>query len=317
MPIKPTIAVIGATGAQGGGLAQAILNDPAKRFLLRAITRKPDGAAARALAAQGAEVIAADSDDEGSLPRAFAGAQGLFAVTNFWEHLSPEREIVQAGNIARAARQAGVAHVIWSTLDDTRKFIPLDDDRMPTLMGRYKVPHFDAKGEADAFFAGLPVTYLRTTFYWDNLIHFGMGPRRDDAGRLTFVLPMGDRKMPGIAAADIGHVAFALLAQGAPASDRIVGIAGEHLSGVEMAAALARALGEPVRHYPMPFGDYAKLGFPGAEDLANMFHFYHDFEAEFRASRPVEDTRKLYPGLQSFSTWLERNVQKLPVPQAA
>jgi uncharacterized protein YbjT (DUF2867 family) len=184
-------------------------------------------------------------------------------------------------------------------------------------MGGYKVPHFDAKGEADALFAGLPVTYLRTVFYWDNLIHFGMGPRRDAEGKLVFVLPMGERKMPGIAAADIGPCAFALFARGQEVIGRTIGIAGEHLSGAEMAAELSRALGEPVKHYPMPFADYAKLGFPGAEDLANMFQFYHDFETEFRASRPVEETRKLYPGVQSFRQWLERNVQKVPVPQAA
>ncbi len=317
MPLMPIIAVIGATGAQGGGLAQAILNDPAKRYALRALTRKPEGAAARALAGRNAEVVAADLDDEESLVRALKGAYGLFAVTNFWEHLSPERELAQAGNIARAAKRAGVAHVIWSTLEDTRKFVPLEDTRMPTLMGRYKVPHFDAKGEADALFAGLPVTYLRTTFYWDNLIHFGMGPRRDAEGRLTFVLPMGDRRMPGIAAADIGPIAFQIFARGRDGLGRDIGIAGEHLSGAEMAAELSRALGEPVSHYAMPFADYAKLGFPGADDLANMFHFYHDFEAEFRASRSVEVTRKLYPELQDFRTWLERNVQKVPVPDAA
>ena len=104
---RPIIAVIGATGAQGGGLAQAILSDPAKRFALRALTRKTEGAAAKALAAQGAEVQAADLDDQGSLARAFADAHGVFAVTNFWEHLSPERELVQAGNIARAIGSTG------------------------------------------------------------------------------------------------------------------------------------------------------------------------------------------------------------------
>jgi uncharacterized protein YbjT (DUF2867 family) len=313
MSTKPIIAVIGATGAQGGGLAHAIQQDPAKRFALRALTRKTDGAAARALAAQGAEVVAADMDDEKSLARAFAGAHGVFAVTNFWEHLSPERELAQAANIARAAKAANITHIIWSTLEDTRQFVPLSDTRMPTLMGRYKVPHFDAKGEADAFFSGLPVTYLRTVFYWDNLIHFGMGPRRDADGKLIFVLPMGDRKLPGIAAADIGPCALALFARGDAAIGQTVGIAGEHLTGAEMAAELSRALGEPVTHYAMPFGDYAKLGFPGADDLANMFQFNHDFATAYCASRPVAKTRELYPGLQTFRQWLERNVQKVPV----
>ena len=314
---KPVIAVIGATGAQGGGLARAILNDAARRFALRALTRKPDGAAARALAAQGAEVVAADLDDEDSLVRAFTGAHGVYAVTNFWEHFSPERELAQAGNIARAARRAAVKHVIWSTLEDTRRRVPLSDPRLPTLMGRYKVPHFDAKGEADGLFAALPATLLATSFYWDNLVHFGMGPRRDAAGKLTFVLPMRDRPLPGIAVEDIGPVAFALFANRERAVGQAIGIAGEHLTGGQMAAELARALGEPVQHVSPTFAEYAASGFPGAADLANMFHYKHDFNAEYCAARPVVLTRALHPGLQTFRQWLAKNVQYLKAPAAA
>src|SRR5262245_13357602 len=155
------IAVTGATGAQGGGLTRAILADPRGGFAVRAITRK--AAKARALAELGAEVVEADLDDPVSLHRAFDGAHGAFLVTNFWEHFSPEREIAQARNMAWAAREVGLEHVIWSTLEDTRKRVPLSDPRMPTLQERYKVPHFDGKGEADALFEGLPVTYLLTS----------------------------------------------------------------------------------------------------------------------------------------------------------
>lgn len=314
MSARPVIAVIGATGAQGGGLARAILADSAQQFALRAITRKLDSPAAVALAQAGAEVVSGDLDDPATLAAAFAGAQGVYAVTNFWEHFSPEREYRQAGHIAAAAREAGVGHIIWSTLEDTRREVPLSDARMPTLMDRYKVPHFDAKGEADALFAGLPVTYLVTSFYWDNLIHFGMGPQRGADGSLLFVLPMGEKKLPGIAAADIGACALGVFRQGQAAIGQRVGIAGEHLSGAEMAAELARVLGEPVQHVAMSFADYAALGFPGADDLANMFHYKHDFNESFCAARPVERTRMLHPGLMSFRQWLERNVQGLPVP---
>lgn len=317
MSPKPVIAVIGATGAQGGGLARAILADPARQFALRAITRKPDSPAAMALARAGAEIAHGDLDAPATLAGAFAGARGVFAVTNFWEHFSPEREYRQAGHIAAAARDAGVGHLIWSTLEDTRLEVPLADERMPTLMGRYKVPHFDAKGEADALFSGLPVTFLATSFYWDNLIHFGMGPRRGEDGSLSFVLPMGDRQLPGIAAADIGPCALSLFRQGESAIGQRVGIAGEHLTGAEMAMELARVLGEPVQHVAMPFADYAALGFPGADDLANMFQYKYDFNEAFCAARPADRTRLLHPGLMSFRQWLERNVQGLPVPVAA
>ena len=89
--------------------------------------------------------------------------------------------------MAEAAKDAGVKHAIWSTLEDTRKWIPLSDTRMPTLQGKYKVPHFDAKAEANAFFTdlGVPTTFLLTSFYWDNFIFFGMGPKKGPDGALA------------------------------------------------------------------------------------------------------------------------------------
>src|SRR5499425_2708935 len=121
---KKIIAVTGATGSQGGGLIRAILNDPSGGFAARAITRDPKSEKARALAALGAEVVAGDVDDEASLKRAFEGAHGAYCVTFFWAHFSPEKEIAEAKNMAQAAKSASLKHVIWSTLEDTRKFIP-------------------------------------------------------------------------------------------------------------------------------------------------------------------------------------------------
>jgi uncharacterized protein YbjT (DUF2867 family) len=309
----PVIAVVGATGAQGSGLVRAILQDPARRFVARAITRKPDSQKARALAAQGVEVVAADANDVASLERAFTGAAGAFCVTNFWEHFSAETEIVQARNMARAAARTDVRHVIWSTLEDTRKLVPLSDPRMPTLHGRYKVPHFDGKGEADAVFAEekAPTTLLRTSFYWDNLIHFGMGPRRDASGRLVFTLPMGDRKLPGIAVEDIGHCAYAVFVRGQEMIGRTLGISGEHLTGARMAEELSTALGQPVLYQSISFEAYRNLGFPGADDLGNMFQVKHDFEREYCAARTVEQTRALYPGVQTFRQWLARHATQI------
>ena len=245
MSDKKIIAVLGATGAQGGGLVRSILADKKGPFKARAITRDVNSEKAKALAAAGAEVVAADVDDPATLRRAFEGAHGAFCVTFFWDHMSPEKELAEAGSMAEAAKQAGVAHVIWSTLEDTRRFVPLDDDRMPTLMGKYKVPHFDAKGEADALFtrAGVPTTFLLTSFYWDNLIYFGSGPKRGPDGKLALVMPMGDKKLPGIAAEDIGKCAHGIFKRGREFIGKTVGIAGEHLSGAEMAAGLTRALG--------------------------------------------------------------------------
>jgi len=309
------ITVFGATGAQGGGLARAILEDRDGGFAVRAVTRHVDSDKARALSAAGAEVVAADLDDEHSLVRAMQGAHGAFCVTNYWEHFSPGKELAQARNLAQAAKAAGIAHAIWSTLEDTRQRVPLSDDRMPTLMERYKVPHLDTKGEADAFFreAGVPTTFLRTSFYWDNLIHFGMAPKPGADGVLEFVLPMDDAKLPGIAAEDIGRCAYGIFKAGDEFIGRTVGIAGEHLSGAEMAAAMARAFGRDVRHAAVSPAQYRAFGFPGADDLGNMFQYKRDFESDFRAPRDVEASRRLNARLQSFAQWLQANLARIPL----
>lgn len=315
MEKKKIIAVVGATGAQGGGLARSIASDPSGAFAARAITRKPDSESAKALGKLGVEVVAADLDDEPSLRRAFAGAHGVFCVTNFWEHFSPERELVQAQNMARAAKEAGVAHAVWSTLEDTRLRVPLSDSRLPTLKGKYKVPHFDAKGEADRYFAesGTPTTYLLAAWYFDNVIYFGAGPRKGPDGDLVFSLPLGGAKLPGIAAGDIGKCAHGIFRRGVGMADKRVGIAGDVLSGAEYAAAFSRALGRKVSFSDMPFDAYRALGFPGADDLGNMFEYQALFAEEFLRSRDVALARSLNPELLSFAAWLEINKAKIPL----
>jgi uncharacterized protein YbjT (DUF2867 family) len=315
MAAKKVIAVVGATGAQGGGLVRAILADRDGPFTVRAVTRKPDADKARALAALGAQVVAGDADDPPSLERAFAGAHGAFCVTNFWEHFSAEREAAQAGAMARASRKAGVQHVVWSTLEDTRKWIPLDDARLPTLKGKYKVPHFDAKGETDRVFAAeaAPTSYLLAAFYWENFIYFGMGPRKGADGDLVLALPLGGVKLPGIATEDIGRCALGIFRKGAGAAGQRFGVAGENLSGQEMAAKFARALGRKVAFQDVPFDVYRGLGFPGADDLGNMFQFQAILGDEFLRSRDPGMARSLNPALLSFDGWLAENAGRVPI----
>ena len=315
MAEKKIVAVVGATGAQGGGLVRAILSDKNAGFTVRAITRDVQSDKAKGLAALGTEVVAADLDSPESLKKAFAGAYGAFCLTNFWEHFSPEKELVQAKGQAQAAKDTGVQHVIWSTLEDTRKWVPLSDNRMPTLMGKYKVPHFDAKGEADAEFTklGLPTTLLLTSFYWDNLIHFGMGPKKGPDGTMAFTLPIDDKKLPGIAAEDIGKCALGIFKKGREYIGRTVGVAGEHLTATQMAAALTKALGQTVRYNAVTPEMYRGFGFAGAEDLGNMFQFNRDFEAVFCGARNLDVSRSLNPALQTFDQWLSRNKGRIPL----
>jgi uncharacterized protein YbjT (DUF2867 family) len=309
------IAVVGATGAQGGGLVRAIMSDANGGFTARALTRDVNSDKAKELAKLGAEVVAADVNDPESLKRAFKGAYGAFCVTFFWEHFSPEKEQEHARAMAEAAKDAGVKHVIWSTLEDTRQWIPLDDDRMPTLMGKYKVPHFDAKGEANAFFTGLglPVTLLNTSFYWDNMIYFGLGPKKGPDGKLAITLPMGDKKLPGIAAEDIGKCAYGIFKRGSEFIGQTVSIAGEHLTGSQMANSLTRALRQEVHYNTVEPSVYRGFGFPGAEDMGNMFQFKRDFEEVYCGARDLGVSRSLNQSLKTFHNWLAENKDRIPL----
>src|SRR5262245_7469047 len=129
MADKKIIAILGGTGSQGGGLARAILNDRMGAFAARVLTRDPKSEKAQAMAKLGAEVVQVDANNLNSLRKGFDGAFGAFCVTFYWEHFLPEKDLAQASAMAMAAKQAGLKHVIWSTLEDTRLKVPLKDKR--------------------------------------------------------------------------------------------------------------------------------------------------------------------------------------------
>jgi uncharacterized protein YbjT (DUF2867 family) len=307
------IAVVGATGAQGGGLVRAILADPSGGFGVRAITRKASGDKAAELRKLGAEVVEADTDDAASMTKAFEGAYGAYCVTNFWEHLSPAREKQQAQNLAMAAKATKLQHVIWSTLEDTRLRVPLSDPRMPTLQGIYKVPHFDAKAEADQYFAAVPTTYLLATFYWENFIYSGVGPKKGADGKYAITMPMGTARLTGIAAEDIGKCAYGVFKKGKQWIGRRVGIAGDHVTGAQIAAAMSQVLGTEIAYNEMSPAAFRGLGFPGADDLGNMFQYYAEFEKEFSAARNLDNSRALNPELLDFKAWLAKYKDRIPL----
>jgi len=322
MADKKIVAVLGSTGAQGGGLAEAILSDANGGFTVRAVTRDPNKDKAKALAARGAEVVKGDLDDVESLKKAFAGAHAVYAVTNFWEHFSGEKEKAQAKNVAEAAKAAGVKHVIWSTLEDPRKLMSADDKRMPMLQEKYRVPHFDAKAEANQYFSGVPTTYLVTSFYWDNLYSFGLAPKKGADGQYEWTFPMGTSKLAGIAAEDIGKVAYGILKGGDKYIGRTVGITGENLTIAEMGEKISKTMGVgPVRYNAVEADAYRGFGFPGADEMGNMFQVYRDFEKEVTAARSADEARQLNPQLQNFEQFLAKNKGKIqpamnPAPAA-
>jgi uncharacterized protein YbjT (DUF2867 family) len=315
MASKKIITVFGATGAQGGGLARAILNDANSEFSVRAITRDENSDKAKELAQLGAEIVVADIDNPESIQKALQGAYGAYFVTFYWAHFSPEKELAEATHFAEAAKAAGVQHAIWSTLEDTRQWVPLNDDRMPTLMGKYKVPHFDAKGEADKKFIeqGVPTTFLIASFYWDNFIYFGAGPKKGADGKQYLTFPIDDKKMAGIASEDIGKCAYGIFKKGKELIGKRVGIAGGHLTGQEMASAMSKVLGQEIIYNNVTPDTYRSFGFPGADDLGNMFQFYRDFEKELNEIRNLNFSKELNPELKTFDQWLSENGKKIPL----
>ncbi|MGP4088248.1 NmrA/HSCARG family protein [Streptomyces sp. KR55] len=315
MSDKKIIAIAGATGAQGGGAARAILADPDSGFAVRALTRNPDSPAARELAELGAEVVRADFHDEPTVHKAFEGAYGAFLVTNFWAHGSAAKETDEINVLVRAAKAAGLRHVVWSTLEDTRELLPVDDGRMPVLQDKYNVPHFDAKGEGNELFrqAGVPTTFLNTTFFFQGFLQ-GMGPRRAEDGALTLTLPLEDGKLlSGVDVADIGRTAHAILKGGEQFIGSTIGLAGDHLTGAQYAEKLGAAIGEPVRFQSVPYDVFRTLDIPAAEEIGNMFQYYGDFDREFTGARDLNRLRELNPALKSFDAWLAENASKIEV----
>ncbi|HQY19290.1 MAG TPA: NmrA/HSCARG family protein [Ignavibacteria bacterium] len=315
MENKKIITVFGATGAQGGGLVRAILSDKNSEFTARAVTRDKNSDKAKALADLGAEVVSADIDDAESIKKALEGAYGAFFVTFFWDHFSAEKEYQQVTDFVNAAKDSDLKHIIWSTLEDTRILVPLEDDRMPTLQGKYKVPHFDGKGAADKLFteAGLPVTFLRTSFYWDNLIYFGMGPKKGEDGNYYIAFPMDDKKLPGMAAEDIGRCAYGIFKKDGEVTGKTIGVTGEKLSGAEMAEKLSKSLGINVIFNNVTPEQFRNFGFPGADDLGNMFQFKRDFNEEFNGIRDEVYSKELNPDLMDFDKWLSEYGSKIPL----
>ena len=140
-----------------------------------------------------------------------------------------------------------------------------------------------------------------------------MGPKPGPNGALAIAMPMGEASLPGIAAEDIGRCAYGILREGTQHVGQTVGIAGEHLTGDEMAAGYGEVLGKEVAYVAMEPATYRGLGFPGAEDLGNMFQFKRDFNAEFCAARDLSVARRLNPQLQTFREWLAANKDAIPL----
>ena len=310
MAESTVITVIGATGTQGGAVTRALLADGG--FTVRAVTRNAASPKAQSLEHLGAEVVEASLYDEAGLQKAFDGANGAFLVTPFWEHRSPEKELVEVRNLISAAQATQVQHVVWSTLEDTREAIAADDDRMPLIDG-YRVPHFDVKGgAADALFAasGLPVTYLLMSFYWDGLLD-GLRPQRDPDGTLALHVPLGDTAVAGISSDDIGRTALRVFQQPERTIGATVPAVSEYLTGEQIAATISTVVGEPVAYRPATHDQFRAFGFPGADELGNMFQYYTEFPDSYLGRRDLDIAHTFNPNWSSLRDFLAAHREEL------
>ena len=300
---KKIIAVVGATGAQGGGLVRAILGDPSGGFAVRALTRDVNSEKAKELAKLGAEVVAADVDDVESLKKAFAGAYGAYCVTFFWAHFSPEKEIAEAAAMAQAAKDAGA---------QARDLVHARGH--PEVGAADRQPHADAAGQVQGRRTSTPrakpTTSSRTSASRRRSCSrrstgttsstSARARRRARTARWRSRCRWATRSSPASPPRTSASAPTGSSRRGREYIGKTVGIAGEHLTGAQMAAALTKALGREVRYNDVSPDVYRSFGFPGADDLGNMFQFKRDFDDEYCGARSVEFSRSLNPGLQTF-----------------
>jgi uncharacterized protein YbjT (DUF2867 family) len=250
MATEKTILITGATGRQGG----ATLRHLAKRggFKLRALTRKPDDAPAKAVAALGAEVVVGDLDDAASLARAMKGVWGVFSVQNTWE-AGVEREEEQGKRVAKVARDAGVQHFVYTSVGSADKATG--------------IPHFENKFRIEQTVKqlGFPsYTILRPVFFMENL----NGPWFLNGDKLTTTLAPGT-KLQMIAVDDIGRFSARAFTDADKFKGAEIDYAGDAVTMAEAAAALSELTGKTVTYQPIPIAAVRA----NSEDSAKMLEW--------------------------------------------
>jgi uncharacterized protein YbjT (DUF2867 family) len=293
---KKTILVTGATGGQGGGVARQLL--ARGKFAVRALTRKPDSPAAQQLRELGAEIVQGDLDDRASIRAALDGCYGVFGVTNFWEHF--QREAEQGKNLINAVAGANIEHFVLSSLPPIAK----------ATNGELRSPHFDIKAEYEEYARtlDLPATFIHVPFYFDNFLAF-FPPRPTGDGSFQFGFPQGDTPLAAMAVEDVGRIVAAVFEQPEKYIGKTLKLAGDEIPAAKYAEKMSARTGLDIRYAHVPREVFAALGFPGAEDLADMFEFYRLPMASRKDA--IAECRTIAPELQDFDAWLSKNEAKL------
>ncbi|GFN91035.1 nmra-like family domain-containing protein 1 [Plakobranchus ocellatus] len=287
------VVVIGATGTVGGAVARALLRD--HRFTVRAVTRTPSTDQARALAEEGAVVVAADLNDTRSLCRVMEGAAGVFLTTNFWEHLSKQREIAHGMNAVDAAVMSNVHHFIMHGSD-------------PTSADDPKCGYMDAKAAIEVYLreSTLPFTVVKLPFLYENLISF-FKPHLISPGLYTLPLPMENVPLDIMALQDIARCVVNIFLRPKNHMFRSVALAGERMTIQCIADHLNKLFDDrTITYVKITPEDFATFDFPGSQDIAAMFVFLQKAPA-----RDTRVTRKIFHSVTIFDKWAQENKDRL------
>lgn len=277
---KDLIVITGATGQQGGATARELL---AAGHRVRAMTRKPDGDAAQALAQLGAEVVRGDLDDPASLHKAFAGAWGLFAVQNTWE-AGVEQEEVQGMRVVEVAKATGVEHFVYASVGSAHR--------------KTGIPHFENKWRVEGKLraAGFPsYTVVRPVFFMENLASPWFKPYIDQGSLAFGIKPT--TKLQMIAVADIGKYGKLAFERYDALNGRAIDIAGDALTPPEMAKLIGKAAGRPVAHFQVPIEEVRKA----SADFAAMLEWFDamGYDADIAAN-----TKEFGVAPTRFADWV-------------
>ncbi|KRD09810.1 NmrA family transcriptional regulator [Mycobacterium sp. Root265] len=275
--------VLGATGAQGGAVVRALLESGAT---VRGITRRTDSASARRLSAAGVEVVAADLSDETSVAQAFTGVDGAYALTTPFED-GPEAEVAQGRTILDAALAAQVPHLVFSSVADADQHTG--------------IPHFDSKAEVEESLArsGLSYTIVGPSYFYDNMLG-GL----DDIKAGVFALPLpADTTLQQLSRRDLGRFVAAVLTDPDPVRGMRIDIASDEPTPQQMTAAIAAALGKPVRLATSDPDDI------GSDDMRAMFGFLA--AGGYTVDIPALHAQYPQVGWQSFTDWIDTDLRPL------
>jgi uncharacterized protein YbjT (DUF2867 family) len=296
MKLKPLILVIGATGAQGGSVARHLLNS--RRFAVRALTRNPEREKAKALQEAGAAIVAGDLSDKASLVQALHDVDGVYGVTNFWEHFAGEWQ--QGVNLVDAVVESGVKQFVFSTLPHVYGI----------SNGAISVPHFDIKAQLEAYARSKKpdTTFVHPAFYFQNFTSF-ITPKKGADGSYFISFPQGDAPLAGLSANDIGGIVLPVFESPQAFAGKTIAAAGEVLTGAEYAAVLSQVTGKKIVYQYMPRKTFAAQNVLGAEEMANMFEYYRLYKPY--GTEAVTECRQLYPALENFETTVRKQKEAL------